>query len=79
MVHLLPPLLGLLSFLVINVGGFILMASGHVKGLRVRRFSDGTATAQDVSEATRLIRERADRMMSGIFQQLRSGRREEVD
>jgi hypothetical protein len=33
MVHfLLPPLLGLLSFLVINVGGFLLMVSGHAKG-----------------------------------------------
>jgi hypothetical protein len=32
MVHLLlPPLLGLVSFLVINVGGFLAMASGHIK------------------------------------------------
>jgi hypothetical protein len=32
MVHfLLPPLLGLLSFLVINVGGFLVMASGNAK------------------------------------------------
>jgi hypothetical protein len=32
MVHFfLPPLLGLLAFLGINVGGFLVMASGHVK------------------------------------------------
>jgi hypothetical protein len=32
MVHiLLPPLLGLVSFLVINVGGFLVMARGHYK------------------------------------------------
>lgn len=45
-------------------------------GVRVRRLSDGTATAQDVSEATRLIRERADRMMPSIFQRLRAERAE---
>jgi hypothetical protein len=45
-------------------------------GTRVRRLSDGTATAQDVSEATRLIRERADRMMPGIFRRLRAERGE---
>jgi hypothetical protein len=28
---LLPPLFGLLSFLVINVGGFLVMASGHAE------------------------------------------------
>jgi len=28
---LLPPLLGVVSFLVINVGGFLVMASGHIK------------------------------------------------
>jgi hypothetical protein len=32
MIHvLLPPLFGLLSFLVINVAGFLVMASGHAK------------------------------------------------
>ena len=45
-------------------------------GTRIRRLSDGTATAQDVSEATRLIRERADRMMPGIFRRLRAERAE---
>ena len=45
-------------------------------GTRVRRLSDGTATAQDVSEATRLIRERADRMMPDIFRRLRAERAE---
>ncbi|ACB96750.1 hypothetical protein [Beijerinckia indica] len=45
-------------------------------GTRIRRLSDGTATAQDVSEATRLIRERADYMMPGIFQRLRQQRAE---
>jgi hypothetical protein len=44
-------------------------------GSRIRRLSDGTATAQDVSEATRLIRERADRMMPSIFGRLRAERR----
>jgi hypothetical protein len=39
--------------------------------IRIRRLSDGIATAQDVSEASRLIRERADQMMPGIFRRQR--------
>lgn len=39
---------------------------------RIRRWSAGKATAQDVSEASRLIRERADHMMPGIFRRERS-------
>jgi hypothetical protein len=42
--------------------------------VRIGRLSDGTATAQDASEATRLIRERADYMMPGIFRRLRAQR-----
>jgi hypothetical protein len=40
-------------------------------GVRLRRLSAGKATAQDVSEASRLIRERAARMMPGIFRRQR--------
>jgi hypothetical protein len=40
-------------------------------GVRLRRLSAGKATAQDVSEACRLIRERAARMMPGIFRRQR--------
>ena len=35
--------------------------------LRMGRISDGKASSQDVSEVTRLIRERADSMMPAIF------------
>lgn len=45
-------------------------------GERIRRLSDGTATSQDISEATRLIRERADTMMPPIFRRLRAQRAE---
>ena len=41
---------------------------------KVGRLSNGTATAEDVSEATRLIRERADRMMPNVFRRLRAER-----
>jgi hypothetical protein len=43
-------------------------------GEKVRRLSKGTASAQDVSEATRLIRKRADQMMPEVFRRLRSER-----
>jgi hypothetical protein len=39
--------------------------------VRMRRWSNGVASAQDISEATRLIRERADHMMPGIFRRRR--------
>jgi hypothetical protein len=42
---------------------------------KVGRLSNGTATAEDVSEATRLIRERADRMMPSVFRRLKSERK----
>ena len=42
---------------------------------KVGRLSDGTATAEDVSEATRLIRERAERMMPSVFRRLRDERK----
>lgn len=42
---------------------------------KVGRLSNGTATAEDVSEATRLIRERADRMMPNVFRRLRAERK----
>jgi hypothetical protein len=42
---------------------------------KVGRLSNGTATAEDVSEATRLIRERADRMMPSVFRRLRAERK----
>lgn len=42
---------------------------------KVGRLSSGTATAEDVSEATRLIRERADRMMPSVFRRLKSERK----
>lgn len=45
-------------------------------GARIRRLSDGTASAQDVSEATRLIQERAEYMMPSILRRLRSRRAE---
>ena len=41
-------------------------------GDRLRRLSSGRATAQDVSEASELIRERADFMMPGIFHRLKT-------
>jgi hypothetical protein len=40
-------------------------------GVRLRRLSDGNATAEDISEASRLIRERADHMMPGILRRQR--------
>ncbi len=42
---------------------------------KVGRLSSGTATAGDVSEATRLIRERADRMMPNVFRRLKAERK----
>lgn len=43
-------------------------------GTRIHRISSGHATATEVSEATRLIRERADYMMPGAFARLRRER-----
>jgi hypothetical protein len=40
-------------------------------GTKLQRLSAGLATAQDVSEASRLIRDRADFMMPGVFRRLR--------
>jgi len=40
-------------------------------GERIRRLSDGKATAEDISEVSRLIRERADHMMPGILRRQR--------
>jgi len=40
-------------------------------GSRLQRLSAGRATAQDVSEASGLIRDRADFMMPGVFRRLR--------
>ncbi len=45
-------------------------------GSRLQRLSARHATAQDVSEASRLIRDRADYMMPGVFRRLRSRRAE---
>jgi hypothetical protein len=42
---------------------------------KVGRLSNGTATVEDVSEATRLIRERADRMMPSVFRRLKAERK----
>jgi hypothetical protein len=42
---------------------------------KVGRLSNGTATAEDISEATRLIRERADRMMPNVFRRLKAERK----
>ncbi len=39
-------------------------------GNRMRRLAGGHASAQDVSEASKLIRDRADFMMPGIFRRL---------
>lgn len=41
---------------------------------KVGRLSEGKATAEDVSQATRLIRERADRMMPSVFRKLKAER-----
>lgn len=41
---------------------------------KVGRLSNGTATAADISEATRLVRERADRMMPSVFRRMRAER-----
>jgi hypothetical protein len=41
-------------------------------GVRVGRLSDGKATAEDISEVSRLIRERADHMMPGILRRQRA-------
>lgn len=43
-------------------------------GKRLQRIAGGNATAQEVSEASGLIRERADFMMPGIFQRTRARR-----
>jgi hypothetical protein len=43
---------------------------------KVGRLSEGKATAEDVSLATRLIRERADRMMPSVFRRLKAERKE---
>ena len=40
-------------------------------GARLQRLSAGRATAKDVSEASRIIRDRADFMMPGVFRRLR--------
>lgn len=40
-------------------------------GDRLHRLASGHASAQDVSEASKLIRERADFMMPGVFHRLR--------
>lgn len=40
-------------------------------GTRVHKLSAGHATATDVSEATGLIRKRAEHMMPGVFEKLR--------
>ena len=45
-------------------------------GVRIGRLSDGKATAEDISEASRLIRERADHMMPGILRRRRERRLE---
>ncbi len=45
-------------------------------GDRLQRLSAGHATSEDVSEASRLIRDRADYMMPGIFRRLRQRRTE---
>ncbi|PWB92810.1 MULTISPECIES: hypothetical protein [Methylosinus] len=42
-------------------------------GSRMHRLSAGRASAQDASEASKLIRDRADFMMPGIFQRLSTG------
>ncbi len=39
-------------------------------GTRLHRLAKGNASSQDVSEASALIRERADFMMPGIFERL---------
>lgn len=41
-------------------------------GVRIRRLSEGKASAEDISEASRLIRKRADCMMPGIFRHRRT-------
>jgi hypothetical protein len=43
---------------------------------KVGRLSEGKASAEDISQATRLIRERADRMMPSVFRRLKAERRE---
>jgi hypothetical protein len=35
---------------------------------RIKKMSSGSASATEISEATKLIRERADKMMPGVFQ-----------
>lgn len=40
-------------------------------GERAHKISSGRATATDISEATRLVRERANYMMPGVFERLR--------
>jgi hypothetical protein len=42
---------------------------------KIGRLSNGTATAEDISEATRLMRERADRMMPNVLRRLKAERR----
>jgi DNA-directed RNA polymerase sigma subunit (sigma70/sigma32) len=42
---------------------------------KVGRLSNGTATAEDISEATRLTRERVDRMMPNVFRRLKAERK----
>jgi hypothetical protein len=43
-------------------------------GIRIHKLSAGHATASEISEATRLIRERADSMMPGVFSRVRRQR-----
>jgi hypothetical protein len=45
-------------------------AINYALGAKMHLLSTGTATAQDISEATRLIRERASYMMPGVFSRL---------
>jgi len=42
-------------------------------GDRLHRLAAGKASSQDVSEASELIRERADFMMPGVFRSLEFG------
>ena len=43
-------------------------------GIRIHKLSAGLATASEISEATRLIRERADSMMPRVFSRVRRHR-----
>jgi hypothetical protein len=43
-------------------------------GIRIHKLSAGRATASEISEAMRLIRERADSMMPSVFSRVRRQR-----